>query len=98
MKRSIKNFAATMIIGGIFFIPVFCSADTGENQSDEKPNVEIKTEKVVITQAEVEAIEEIKKWVEVSHKKTPKRQFRQDQMIVMNVINSIENSATATLK
>jgi len=98
MKRSIKNFAATLIIGGMIFIPVFCSADTGKNQSKEKPNMEIKIDKKVKTQAEVEANEEITKLVEASYKRTPKRQFRKDQMIAMNVINRIEDSATATLK
>jgi len=98
MKRSIKNFAATMMIGGMIFTPIICSADTGKKKTVDKPKVEINSTKEMKSQAEVEAIEEMKKFATISYKKTPKKQIRQDEMIAMTVINKIENFTIAALK
>jgi hypothetical protein len=98
MKRSIKNFAATLIIGGIFLTPAFCLADTDKDKSENKDNIKITVVKEVITQAEVEAIEEITKIAKRSYKKMPKSQDRPDQMIAMTVINKIENFSRANIK
>jgi hypothetical protein len=98
MKRSIKNFAATLILGGIFFTPAICSADPGEEKTEDKAKIEISAKMEVKTQAEVEAIEEIRKFAKASYKKTPKHEIRQDQLIAMTVINKIENFAIPVKK
>jgi hypothetical protein len=104
MKKLTKKIAATLMIGGMFIVPVFCFADTGENKSEDKSKTEVTTKKVVISQAELESIEEIKKLTEPTLKKSPKIRYRTDQMITQTVINDIEkiarieNIAVATLK
>jgi len=98
MKKSTKNLAATLIIGGMFMIPAFCSADTDDDKSENKTKTEVYTKKEVKTQAEIEANEEIKKIAEASFKKTPKIQVRNGQMIAMTVIREIENFTIVAVK
>jgi len=63
MKNQTKNIAASIIISGLFFVPVFCSAQVNgvSGSNDDNSNVEFPSSGASIydSQAEAEAEEEL---------------------------------------
>ena len=88
MKNNIKNITAIMI-SGLFFFPVFCSAQIGGNIVNESDNIVVAVFNDDISQAEVEAIEQIL-YIEARSERK-KRNFFAHRKIRKNMHYSISN-------
>jgi len=66
MKNKFRNLVAAIMISGLYFVPVFCSAQVNNSPVTDNTNVENPSKEEDKSQAEKEAEEELAKYT-LSH-------------------------------